>query len=60
MSATNGTHQEQAPAAASEPAPATPSKDEIGWYFVESYYTTLSKTPEKLHVSFGCLSRPIS
>ena len=26
-------------------------KDEVGWYFVEQYYTTLSKTPEKLHVS---------
>lgn len=27
-----------------------PSKDEVGWYFVESYYTTLSKNPETLHV----------
>jgi hypothetical protein len=27
------------------------SKDEVGWYFVEQYYTTLSKSPEKLHVS---------
>ena len=27
------------------------SKDEIGWYFVEQYYKTLSKSPEKLHVS---------
>lgn len=26
-------------------------KDEVGWYFVEQYYTTLSKTPEKLCVS---------
>ena len=26
------------------------SKDEVGWYFVEQYYNTLSKTPEKLHV----------
>ena len=26
-------------------------KDEVGWYFVEQYYTTLSKSPEKLHVS---------
>ncbi|KAK7414912.1 hypothetical protein QQX98_006333, partial [Neonectria punicea] len=25
------------------------SKDEVGWYFVEQYYTTLSKSPEKLH-----------
>lgn len=28
------------------------SKDEVGWYFVEQYYTTLSKSPEKLHVCF--------
>ena len=27
------------------------SRDEVGWYFVEQYYTTLSKSPEKLHVS---------
>ncbi len=26
-------------------------KDEVGWYFVEQYYTTLSRNPEKLHVS---------
>lgn len=26
-------------------------KDEVGWYFVEQYYTTLSRSPDKLHVS---------
>ena len=26
------------------------SKDEVGWYFVEQYYTTMSRSPEKLHV----------
>jgi len=26
-------------------------KDEVGWYFVEQYYTTLSRSPEKLYVS---------
>jgi len=25
-------------------------KDEVGWYFVEQYYTTLNKTPERLNV----------
>lgn len=29
---------------------ASVPKDEVGWYFVEQYYTTMSKTPEKLHV----------
>lgn len=38
-----------APAAAN-PQPEIP-KDEVGWYFVEQYYTTLSRTPEKLYVS---------
>lgn len=28
-------------------------KDEVGWYFVEQYYTTLSKSPERLHVSLA-------
>ena len=26
------------------------SKDEVGWYFVEHYYSTMSKSPDKLHV----------
>lgn len=37
------------PIAPSEASKA-PSKDEVGWYFVESYYTTLSKNPETLYV----------
>lgn len=37
-------------AAAAEGSSSVP-KDEVGWYFVEQYYTTLSKNPEKLHVS---------
>jgi len=64
--ATNGniSHGEQYTSSSGEPAGPTPStsdsanstkgdlpKDEVGWYFVEQYYTTLSKNPEKLHVS---------
>ena len=37
--------------AANEGTSSVP-KDEVGWYFVEQYYTTLSKNPEKLHVSY--------
>ena len=55
--ATNGNsiHPEQygasvGPAEASSGAGNNPSKDEVGWYFVEQYYTTLSKNPAKLHV----------
>lgn len=43
----NQTQQQQA-------SPGDMSKDEVGWYFVEQYYTTLNKTPERLHVSFPC------
>ncbi|KAL2886599.1 NTF2 and RRM domain-containing protein [Ceratocystis lukuohia] len=29
-----------------------PTKDEVGWFFVQQYYTTLSKSPEKLHLFY--------
>lgn len=62
--ATNGTHAQQELKTEQYPATSGPtdtvsggasgntelSKDEVGWYFVEQYYTTLSKSPEKLHV----------
>jgi len=41
-----------APASNSDEQDTKLTKDEIGWYFVEQYYTTLSKNPEKLHVCF--------
>jgi hypothetical protein len=64
--ATNGSfpHQEQYKAPADPSAVAVSgeavdpsganndlSKDEVGWYFVEQYYTTLSKSPDRIHVS---------
>ena len=68
--ATNGSfaHQEQYKGTSDSYAAAPPSidaantsggnsnlsKDEVGWYFVEQYYTTLSKSPEKLHVGPFC------
>jgi len=39
-----------APAASAGGSTEIP-KDEVGWYFVEQYYTTLSRSPEKLYVS---------
>ncbi|KAI0976304.1 hypothetical protein F4678DRAFT_220361 [Xylaria arbuscula] len=63
--ATNGpsTHTEQfqpsstaattAPTAAADPTNSNLGKDEVAWFFVEQYYTTLSKTPEKLHLFYG-------
>jgi hypothetical protein len=32
------------------------SKDEVGWFFVEQYYTTMSRSPEKLHLFYSRLS----
>lgn len=29
------------------------SKDEVGWYFVEQYYTTMSRSPEKLNLFYS-------
>ena len=59
--ATNGNvnhHDQYAAAAQTTEVPASADnsttnlpKDEVGWYFVEQYYTTLSKSPERLHVS---------
>jgi len=52
-----------APASSSDEQDTKLTKDEIGWYFVEQYYTTLSKNPEKLHVSllvYEILSRLIT
>lgn len=50
MASTNGT---SAPPEQSGGPANNLGKDEVAWFFVEQYYTTLSKSPEKLHV---CLS----
>ena len=41
------------------PQPDIP-KDEVGWYFVEQYYTTLSRTPEKLYLFYNKRSQFVS
>ncbi|OOQ83885.1 NTF2 and RRM domain protein [Penicillium brasilianum] len=50
------------PAQSSTPTSATPSteqqkneitKDEVGWFFVEQYYTTMSRNPDKLHLFYS-------
>jgi hypothetical protein len=60
--ATNGNinHDQYAAPAQTADAPASADgstnnlpKDEVGWYFVEQYYTTMSKSPERLHVSLA-------
>jgi hypothetical protein len=39
-----------APVASTGAQSADISKEQVAWYFVEQYYTTMSGTPEKLHV----------
>lgn len=33
---------------------------EIGWYFVEQYYTTLSKSPERIHLFYNKRSQLVT
>ena len=41
----------QTPSAAAAEIP----KDEVGWYFVEQYYTTLSRSPDRLYVRISSM-----
>ncbi|KAL1625149.1 hypothetical protein SLS56_007495 [Neofusicoccum ribis] len=48
------------PQSASSSGAADIPKDEVGWYFVEQYYTTLSRTPEKLFLFYNKRSQFVS
>lgn len=48
------------PAQSTTPTTATPTeqkneitKDEVGWFFVEQYYTTMSRNPDKLPLFYS-------
>ncbi|EME49633.1 hypothetical protein DOTSEDRAFT_68422 [Dothistroma septosporum NZE10] len=43
-----------------QPAQPDISKDEVGWYFVEQYYTTLSRSPERLYLFYNKRSQFVS
>jgi hypothetical protein len=47
---------------ATEPAANTTVADpqQIGWYFVEQYYTTLSKNPDQLHLFYSKKSQLVT
>jgi hypothetical protein len=47
-----GNHASGTAGSASNPQSADPSPEEVGWYFVESYYNTMSKSPDKLYLFF--------
>lgn len=48
----------QSTAAATATQKADPQ--EIGWYFVEQYYTTLSKSPERIHLFYSKKSQLVT
>ena len=41
-------------------AATKPEALEIGWYFVEQYYTTLSKNPERIHLFYSKKSQLVT
>ena len=48
----NGTTTNTAAASSvSDTSDVQPSKDEVGWFFVEEFYKVWTQTPEKIHVS---------
>jgi len=55
---TNGNYAQGYDSQPAQQAPASEiPKDEVGWYFVEQYYTTLSKSPDRLYVCTRVLER---
>ncbi|KAF2856867.1 hypothetical protein T440DRAFT_463094 [Plenodomus tracheiphilus IPT5] len=59
--ASNFTPGQQPTAQPAQQAPASEiPKDEVGWYFVEQYYTTLSKSPDRLYLFYNKRSQYVS
>ncbi|KAL9596954.1 MAG: hypothetical protein Q9219_005465 [cf. Caloplaca sp. 3 TL-2023] len=58
--APGGSQPSTSASAASTEGSSSVPKDEVGWYFVEQYYTTLSKNPEKLHLFYNKRSQFVS
>ena len=57
---THATSASQSTTASSTIQQQKADPQEIGWYFVEQYYTTLSKTPEKIHLFYSKKSQLVS
>ncbi|KAL9107603.1 MAG: hypothetical protein Q9227_007506 [Pyrenula ochraceoflavens] len=56
----NGSYKEQVPSQDQQPSPPKADSQEIGWYFVEQYYTNLSKSPEKIHLFYSKKSQLVT
>ncbi len=49
----HGPSASQSTIASTTATAAKADPQEIGWYFVEQYYTTLSKNPERIHLFYS-------
>lgn len=55
----HATSASQSTTASTTTATAKPDPQEIGWFFVEQYYTTLSKSPERIHLFYSKKSQVV-
>jgi hypothetical protein len=55
----HATSASQSTTASTTIATAKPDPQEIGWFFVEQYYTTLSKSPERIHLFYSKKSQVV-
>ncbi|KAK5950881.1 hypothetical protein OHC33_007952 [Knufia fluminis] len=60
LAASTPSHQATASQSSNTAPSQKPDPQEIGWYFVEQYYTTLSKTPDKIHLFYNKKSQLIT
>lgn len=60
LAASTPSHQASASQSSNAAPSQKPDPQEIGWYFVEQYYTTLSKTPDKIHLFYNKKSQLIT
>jgi hypothetical protein len=58
----SSTQASVAPQGPAESATSATKADpqEIGWYFVEQYYTTLSKNPDRIHLFYSKKSQLVT
>lgn len=60
LAASTPSHNTATQSQASTSAQQKADPQEIGWYFVEQYYTTLSKTPERIHLFYSKKSQLVT
>ena len=56
----NGSYKEPVPPPGQPSSAPKTEPQEIGWFFVEQYYTNLSKSPEKIHLFYAKKSQLVT